>query len=361
MNNNGAVNIKFNVLTLLMLVLLSSCANMPEKLMFSMPMSDISNVNRVWPQLPQTPRFLYIGDLLGESNQVKDSSINRSMLSRFFAVLVGLDYQQDAKIDLLRPQQGVVDSDGRIYVVDRGRQAVFVFDEKKGKFFIWNEAELDLPFKSPVGIAIVEKLIMVTDSEQGKIFVLNKQGQLVKIIGGENLQRPTGIAYDRKGERLFVSDTLADNIKVYDLDGKLLNVIGNRGAAAGEFNRPTFISYRDNKLYVVDSLNARIQIFNQSAKHIKTIGERGLYVGNFSRPKGIAVDSEGNIYVTESYYDYLLIFNPSGELLMSIGGSGSQPGKFSQPTAVWVDNNDRVFVSDMLNARVSIFQYLGGN
>jgi DNA-binding beta-propeller fold protein YncE len=91
------------------------------------------------------------------------------------------------------------------------------------------------------------------------------------------------------------------------------------------------------------------------------VGQRGLYVGNFSRPKGIALDSDGNVYVSESYYDYLLIYNQQGELLMSIGGSGPSAGQFSQPTGIWVDDRDRVFVSDMLNGRISMFQYLGSN
>jgi streptogramin lyase len=46
---------------------------------------------------------------------------------------------------------------------------------------------------------------------------------------------------------------------------------------------------------------------------------------------------------------------------MSIGGSGPAPGQFSQPTGLWVDDRDRVYVSDMLNSRVSMFQYLGNN
>ena len=357
----GVVKKCISVLVTLMMVLLSACAGVPDKLMFSMPSTNTSNTQKLWPAPPQTPRYMFIGNLLGESNRFRDKDKSSGFMSRFFAALVGLDGQLASKVDLMRPQQGAVDSNGRIYVVDTGRQAVFVFDEKTAEFFIWNEAELDLPFKSPVGIAIVEKQIMVTDSEQGKVYVLNTQGQLVNTMGAQDLQRPTGIAYDGKRKRIFVSDTLSDNIKVYDLQGQLLNTIGSRGSRAGEFNRPTFISYHEDKLYVVDSLNARIQIFNSNGKRIKSIGERGLYIGNFSRPKGIAVDSDGNMYVTESYYDYLLIFNPAGELLMSIGGSGYQAGKFSQPTAVWIDNNDRVFVSDMLNARVSIFQYLGGN
>jgi len=126
-------------------------------------------------------------------------------------------------------------------------------------------------------------------------------------------------------------------------------------------NHPTFITYRQGKLYVGDSLNARIQIFDDTGEFLQTLGQRGLYVGNLSRPKGVALDSDGNIYVSESYYDHVVIYNPDGNLLMSLGGTGFGAGQFSQPTGLWVDSNDRIFVSDMLNRRISVFQYLGGN
>jgi len=345
----------------LLMLLLSSCATAPERFMFSMPSTRLLNNQSLWPAKPQVSRYSYIGDIRGESNQVKDGSQQDSVVSKFFAALVGLESDLIAPTDLMRPQQGVVDANGRIYVVDTGRQAVFVFDEKSSEFFIWNEDRLNISFKSPVGIALAEASILITDSEQAVVYIFNAQGKIINTIGAGTLQRPTGIAYDPFSKRIFVSDTRDDNIKIYDLEGVLLDTIGGRGSKPGEFNRPTFLSFHNHKLYVADSLNARIQIFNDQDEVIQSIGERGLYVGNFSRPKGVAVDSQGNIYVTESYYDYLLIYNPAGELLMSIGGSGNKAGQFSQPTGVWVDDKDRVFVSDMLNGRVSLFQYLGGN
>ena len=70
---------------------------------------------------------------------------------------------------------------------------------------------------------------------------------------------------------------------------------------------------------------------------------------------------EGLLYVAESYYDYLLVFDSNGEFLMPIGGPGSQPGEFMLPAGVWLDEHGRVYVSDMLNGRISIFQFLGAD
>lgn len=352
------------IITLISLMtgLLNGCSTTPDKLMFSMPSRSPKAVKPpVWPAPPEVPRYIYMGDLRGESNRIKDSKEKKSTMSRFFSALVGLENESIPLIDLLRPQHGAVDEKGRIYVADPGRQSVFVFDEITSEFTVWNESQSDIPFKSPISIALVEEKVLVTDSEQGLVFVFNPQGEIISKLGSFILKRPTGIAYDPSRKRIYVSDTDQDSIRVFNIKGALLDTLGSKGTKPGQFNHPTFLQYKNNKLYVVDSLNARIQVLDLQDNSIRIIGQRGLYVGNFSRPKGIALDSDDNLYITESYYDHLLIFNPDGKFLMSIGGSGQKAGQFSQPTGVWIDHKDRLFVSDMLNSRVSIFQYLGGS
>ena len=56
--------------------------------------------------------------------------------------------------------------------------------------------------------------IYVTDSEAGKIFVFEPSGKYLRAIGslkgGEGyFKRPTGIAVDSTEQRIYVTDTLA--------------------------------------------------------------------------------------------------------------------------------------------------------
>jgi len=341
--------------------LLSACGVASPIHQFQMPKIDSNSpASIVWPAPPEVPRYAFIGHLYGESNTAAIDP-NRGAISRFFAAIVGLDAEKKSRLDLIQPQQVSSDNNGRIYVADTGRQSIFVFDEKLGEFFLWNETNLNIPFLSPVGVAHAADSIWVTDSELSLIYKLSYAGEVIKTIGKGVVNRPTGITYDSVADRIFISDTDDDNIKVFNHEGELIDVWGHAGNSGGALNHPTFIAYRQGKLYVADSLNARIQIFDDLGQYVKTLGQRGLYIGDLSRPKGIAVDSDGNIYVSESYYDYVIIYNEHGELLMSLGGSGFSPGQFSQPTGLWVDDNDRIFVSDMLNRRVSVFQYLGRN
>ena len=343
------------------ILLLAGCSTFDSQYPFQMPGMDAeTGSSRVWPELPEVPRYAFIGHLLGESNRPEPVP-QQGALARFFAAIVGLDAEPKTSLDLVRPQQVTTDNLGRVYVTDPGLQSIFVFDEVAGEMVVWNERNLDISLPSPIGLVLAQESVWVTDSELGLVYQLSANGELIKRFGQNELERPTGISYDATGERLFVSDTAAGSIKIFNLQGELIDTWGVSGSGMGSFNRPTYLLYANDRLYVADSLNARVQILDRRGRFVQSVGQRGLYVGNFSRPKGVALDSDGNIYVAESYYDHVLIYDSEGRLLMSIGGSGPETGQFSQPTGIWVDDKDRLYVSDMLNSRVSMFQYLGNN
>jgi DNA-binding beta-propeller fold protein YncE len=263
---------------------------------------------------------------------------------------------------LQRPQAGTVDHAGRIYVTDVSRQAVFVFDPNAGALMVWDKAEGLANFIAPVGIAIGPgEQVLVADAELGIVARLDANGNPGASLGRGVLKRPTGLAYDPDSGHVFVADTYAHDIKVFDSGGRLVRVIGRHGEGDGEFNFPTHLAFARGQLYVTDTMNSRIQVFSRDGIELRLkFGLRGLYVGNLVRPKGVAVDSEGNIYVIESYYDRLLVFNRHGAFLMAIGGAGRQIEIPGLPAGVWVDSRNRVFVADMFNGRIVVFQYLEG-
>jgi len=315
----------------------------------------------VWPQAPEVPRYRYVGELTGEQNiRVLNNGV-ASAGTRFFKWLVGLTSPKHIPTVLQRPFAGVADEAGRVYVTDVSRQAVYVFDEAAGELHVWEMATSDARFVTPIGIALgAHNEILVADAQLGSVVRLDRQGKPLGEFGKGQLVRPTGVARDPARGRIYVADTHAHDIKVFNDQGELLDTIGKRGEAPGEFNGPTLLSFADDKLYVTDTLNARIQILSADGKSEHVFGHRGVFVGDMPRPKGVGVDKDGNIYVVESYFDYLLVFNAEGQLLLPIGGTGGGLGQFYLPAGVWVDNRDRVYIADSFNGRVVILQYLGG-
>jgi DNA-binding beta-propeller fold protein YncE len=315
----------------------------------------------VFPEGPEVPRYRYLGQLFGEDNFVSDEASMRNSGMKFLYWLVGLTGMGDDKLVLKRPQSGMTGSDGKVYVTDIANHAVFVFDEVDGKLLVWDMASTKLHFLTPIGIAEgANGNILVADAGLARIVVLDREGKPIASFGERILTRPTGLARDAKRGRIYVSDTHAHDIKVFDDGGHLVQTISRRGEGDGELNFPTHLAFDHDRLYVTDGMNARIQIFDAEGKPAGSFGQRGIYFGNMTRPKGVALDAAGNIYVVESYYDYLLVFDKDGNFLMPLGGTGKDAGQFFLPSGVWTDARGRIYVADMFNGRIVMFQSLGG-
>jgi len=347
---------------LAMLLLISGCAETP-KTMYLDPVPDRAGQPwPVWPKGGEVPRFVYAGELLGETNFRASPDAQHGSGRTLLALIAGLSLdEQPAPVVLQRPQGGVVDGAGRIYVSDVSRQAVFVFDPAAGELSLWEWAAEAQRFRAPIGIAVLPQgEVLVADAELARVVRLAPDGTPLGSFGGGELLRPTGMALDADSGRLFVADTWADRIKVFTPEGRLIDSFGGgEGGESGQLNAPTYLAVAQGKVYVTDTLNARVQVFDTAGRLLSSIGRRGLYVGNLARPKGVAVSSGGLVYVVESYYDHLLVFDRNGDFLLPIGGTGNDPGEFYLPAGVWTDDRDRVFVADMFNGRVSIFQFLG--
>lgn len=315
---------------------------------------------RVWPLAPNTPRYAYIGELIGERDFNRGQD-RRGALVKALKWVAGLVIGESAPVELLRPVSGMTGKDGRIYVVDAGHRAVLVFDMARARLLKWENAAPGVRFVSPVAIAEDgHGGVLVTDSELGAIFRLDAEGKPAGRLGQGIVTRPTGIARDERTGAIYVADTRAHDIKVFDGQGSLIELIGNRGDGRGAFNTPTHLAVSDGELYVADTLNFRIHIFDTVGDDRLTFGRLGLYIGNMTRPKGVAVGRDGRIYVVESYFDHLLVYDRQGQLLLPIGGTGNGVGQFYLPSGVWTDPAGRVYVADMFNGRIVMFQELAG-
>ena len=218
-------------------------------------------------------------------------------------------------------------------------------------------------FISPIGVTMDSKgFLYISDSILKTVFVFNEEGDPERKIGGtDQLVRPTGIAIHPLLQRLYVVDTNAHLIQVFDLTGGFLHSIGKRGAGEGAFNYPTSLSIdREGLLYVTDSLNFRIQVFKADGEFLYLFGKHGDGMGEFSHPKGVALDSEANIYVTDAIFDAIQVFDKTGTLLLFLGEAGQGPGQFWIPTELFIDHTDRIFVADSYNQRVQVLRFVGG-
>ena len=347
-----------SVLTVLVCLAVVSCALEPPKVTPSLEPAPDANV---WPLPPEQARYALAGVLIGERNFLAPGQETATTARSALGWLAGLVIGEPEYVELRRPVSGLTEKSGRVLVVDASHRAVVVFDMAGKSLALWSSIDRGERFRSPVGIAgDGAGGYLVTDSELGEVIRLAADGTPQGRFGGKILSRPTGIARDDMTGFIYVADTARHDIKVFDSNGTLVDILGGKGDTPGSFNAPTHLLFHDGRLYVVDTLNFRVQVFDRDGKGLLSFGALGLFVGNMTRPKGVAVGGDGRIYVVESYYDYLLVFDADGQLLLPIGGTGPDVGKFYLPAGIWTDAQGRVYVADMFNGRVVVFKELTG-
>lgn len=284
----------------------------------------------------------------------------------FFTKLVDVVVGEPDHPHLVRPYSIAVDSRGRAIITDPGANGIHIFDFDNHKYkFIERRDKGRESMRSPQCVALDDQdNIYVSDSEAGKIFVFQPGGKFRRTIGslkgGEGyFKRPTGIAIDSAAKRIYITDTLRDKVFVLDMDGAVLQTIGRKGNGEVEFNLPTEVLVRDQDLFVVDAMNFRVQFLNRSGGFETEVGRLGDSSGSMFRPKGIGVDSEGHLYVVDGLWGVIQVFDREGRLLYYFGTRGTGIGEFQLPAGLFIDHDDRIFVVDSYNRRIQVFRYFG--
>lgn len=303
----------------------------------------------LWPGKPERPRIKYLWSIYSLAPETS-----------FVEFLAGGGDPLDPKtsLTLLGPYSVYFEND-RLYIADPGAMRVTVVNIKTMDVLqlgVSGRGELDYPV-----CMVTDKTgnIYVTDSVLNKVFIYDRDGKFIRNFSNINFQRPTGIAYDRERDIIYVVDTLEHKVYGIDSNGGVRMSFGKRGEGDGEFNYPTHITVdKDGRVYVSDTLNFRIQCFDRQGRFIFKFGTQGDSFDRFTMPKGVATDSEGNIYVVDAGQEMVKIFDRNGRLLLFFGEKGKDRGMFWIPSGIFIDRDDKIYVADTYNQRVQVFQLL---
>lgn len=150
------------------------------------------------------------------------------------------------------------------------------------------------------------------------------------------------ISFDADG-RIYVVDSNADNIQVFNADHSFAFKFGSNGTGNGQFKFPHAIAIDNtNKwIYVTDVSNHRVQKFTIDGQFISSIGgvdssPDASMNGKFVFARGIAIDKDGNLYVSDAVR--IQKFNSSGEFVSNLA-------RLDQPGDLAVDSENNIYVA----------------
>jgi hypothetical protein len=202
-----------------------------------------------------------------------------------------------------QPSKGALDPSGTVmYLLDQGNGRV---------------RRLDLAAQTISTIAGVGTRGFGGDNGPAMMAAFNWQG-------GENPEPEGGIAIDREGRNLYVSDTGNHRIRRIELaSGMITTVVGTGTLGFGGDDGPALMAQLsspqdiefgpDGRLYIADTNNHRVRAVDLATNVITTVagtgrrgygGDRGPAVAaDLYRPHGVAFDAAGNLFICDTLND----------------------------------------------------------
>lgn len=206
----------------------------------------------------------------------------------------------------------------QLYVIDRVTGALQLFDAS-GQL-IRNITDVVDRFDLPSdAVTDDHNQLYVVDGRNKCVHKFDGSGAYLTSFGDDVLVFPTGIAFDKKNQRLLVAEHGG------------LNVSGGT------------------------STSKMIHAFDPTGQYLTSFGEYGFAEGQFTRIQGLAVDQQGRIYAVDTFQGAVTILAEDGAFLASIGQYGRQAGELRAPMDVAIDSRQRIWVTSMNNGRIEVY------
>lgn len=251
---------------------------------------------------------------------------------------------------LSEPTAVRVDTDGFVYLIDRGNQRLLKFTPELEAVREWGGFGSHRgQFQSPVSLALDNSLnLYVTDDELRNIQRFDQRLNYVDDIDynddedGLKFGRPAGVAVTVDGE-VWISDADRSRIAVFDQFHSFKEFFADHGSGGVHLMRPgALVRLDDGMMAICDEERGRVVLFDIYGSPAEVIGESVL-----SQPADLAGDSQGRIWVCDRQLDEVLCFSRSGALLFRTG-SGRNSGGFSltSPSGIALIDETTLLISD---------------
>lgn len=285
---------------------------------------------------------------------VKEKSVEKSRISPVLSIY---GFGRSKADFFMKPHDVAVDGSNNLYISDT-RNARIIKMSMTGRL-------LDIIGKNP---DVLNRPLGLDVSEDGKIYVCDREKQALLIFNrAGNLLKEVGVREPLKAKvaRDLLLVSTRGSILVFDLDGNFLYHWGRFGRGEGEFAYPNGIAVDEKgNIFVSDLNNLRVQAFGPRGDLLWIKGSPPENIRQLSRefglPSGCTIGPDGNLFLVDAFQNRIVALNASnGDILMSFGGErGDGDGQFNQPSGIAWLQNDLFAVADKYNDRIQIVKLL---
>lgn len=161
--------------------------------------------------------------------------------------------------------------------------------------------------------------VYVADSSANVVRVYDSVGNTITVTGSfAGLSTPDGMAYDASNKHIYVANLGTNSVTVYDLDG---NTVDLGTTAFAGLNDPEDIAFNpiNRHFYVNEPSQNQVLVFDETGSPV-TLGAGAF--ANLNSPFGLGWDSaNGLIYVTNSGNNTMNVYDQLGNQVQTAIGA----------------------------------------
>ncbi|XP_070573535.1 uncharacterized protein [Ptychodera flava] len=210
-------------------------------------------------------------------------------------------------------------------------------------------------FNNPTGMAFHNDKLLVCDSDNNVVQILNQDYTCEKKLGSFSGQfakpfRPLSIAVSQDN-LYFILDYNNKQIVVCDQNDKIIRII-----TLPRDSDPWCIALVQSFVIVTDVKGHRVLKYSQDGHCVSQLGgHQGNSHSEFNHPLFVAVNSRDVIMVSDCGNHCIKCFDSDFNYLYQYGEEGDGDSQLYFPCSIAVDGADNVYVCDNGNDRISIW------
>lgn len=259
---------------------------------------------------------------------------------------------------------------GEAFVCDPRTNRILIFD--RDGFFdyqVLTGAEVG----SPVDIAVDPDgvLVVLAQRGQGELPVeIDFDGQHrrdVPLVGLPRDAAPPALgslALSLDGKRLYAVDGANLMLWIADRDGLVLSGVDLAPGVEDEEERPNYgpgnVDVYGERVVVPQPMLGRVLVFDLDGRKIGQVGQRGSAPGQLGYPTAAAVDRDGDVIVLDGQRMIVARWRITGNRLLSEHlGLGDLPGFLYFPYDLALDPEGLLYVAQPADGRVQVYEGFG--
>lgn len=251
--------------------------------------------------------------------------------------------------DFAHPCDIDADGQGVLFILDSGRQSVFIFSAD-GRYIRTINGRGS--WKDPQGIALMpDRTVLLADGDAGRVIELDLSGTVRREYSLGKGSRATDAAF--YGNLVYCVDNRNGKIVVFRRSGERAGGWGKKGEAASDFSSPFRIAIDPSgRVFVTDVMNSRVQWFSPHGQLLGTIRDFGVGRGKLLRPSAVAVDGMGGVWIGDSYSGIVQQFDDKGNVVKVLASGKGTPELHGDPSGI-AKVPGGVWVADQRGKRVT--------